>query len=153
MNDDLMDNDVFGMLRFLGGTEIDTKLMIAFFIVFIIIAYKALGVLKNTVIVSVISACFPFILDRVLGFDIDITFELILSYVILGVVLYLLYEVFRVFHKSSQVFVGVIGILMFPFVLVLRFLGWMLGFGDGEKREKKKKKKRKKKKKSSEEEE
>ncbi len=146
-----MDNNIFGMLGFLSDTgNPDAKIMFAVFVVFIIVAYKALGVLKNTVIVSVISACFPFVLDKVLGFDIDITLELILFYVVCGVVLYLLYEVFKMFYKTSKVFVGIVGILMFPFVLVLRFLGWLLGFGDGEKGAKKKKKKRKK---SSEEEE
>lgn len=147
-------NNIFGMLGFLGDTgNPDAKIMLAVFVVFIIVAYKALGVLKNTVIVSVISACFPFVLNKVLGFDIDITLELVLFYVVCGVVLYLLYEVFKMFYKSSKVFVGIVGILMFPFVLVLKFLGWLLGFGGDEKRVKKKKKKIKKKKKSSEEEE
>ncbi len=139
-----MDNNLFCMLGFLGDAgNPDAKLMFAVFVVFIIVAYKALGALKNTVIISVISACFPFVLDRVLGFDIDITLELVLFYVVCGVVLYLLYELFKMFYKTSKVFVGIIGILMFPFVLVLKFLGWLLGFGGGEKGGKEKKKKKK----------
>ncbi|RLG14902.1 MAG: hypothetical protein DRN71_02485 [Candidatus Nanohalarchaeota archaeon] len=150
MNDDLMENNIFGMLGFLSDTgNPDAKIMFAVFVVFIIVAYKALGVLKNTIIVSVISACFPFVLDKVLGFDIDITLDLILFYVVCGVVLYLLYEVIKVFYKTSKVFMDVVGILMFPFVLVLKFLGWLFGF----EHEKKGKKDRKKKKKHSDEEE
>lgn len=126
-----MDYDIFGFLSDMGNP--DAKLMFAVFVVFIIIAYKALGVLKNAVIVSVISACFPFVLDKVLGFDVDITIDLILSYVLLGVVLYLLYEVFKVIYKSSKVIVGIFNILVFPFVLLLKFLGWLFGFGSSKK--------------------
>ena len=143
MNVDFMDNNIFGMLGFLSDTgNPDAKLMFAVFIVFIVVAYKALGVLKNTVIVSLISACFPFVLDKVFGFDIDITLGLIFFYVVCGVVLYLLYEGFKIFYKTSKVFVGIVGILMYPFVLILKILGWLAGLG-GEKRGKKKKKPRK----------
>ena len=127
-----MDYNIFGFLSDMGNPDI--KLMFAIFVVFIIIVYKALGVLKNAVIVSVISACFPFVLDKVLGFDVDITVELILFYVLSGVVLYLLYEVFKVIYKSSKVIVSVFKILMFPFVLVLKFLGWLFGFGGSSKK-------------------
>ncbi len=118
-----MNSDIFGTFSFLSDAgNPDAKIMLGAFVVFIIVAYKALNVLKNTVIVSVIAGCFPFVLNRVFGFELDVTLELILFYVVSGVILYLAYELVKVFCKTSKVFMGIAGILMYPFVLLSKIL-------------------------------
>ncbi len=118
-----MNSDILGTFSFLSDAgNPDVKIMLGAFVVFIIVAYKALNVLKNTVIVSVIAGCFPFVLSRVFGFEVDVTLELILFYVISGVILYLAYELVKVFCKTSKLFLGIAGMLMYPFVLLSKML-------------------------------
>lgn len=118
-----MNSDILGTFSFLSDAgNPDAKIMFVAFVVFIIVAYKALNVLKNTVIVSVIAACFPFVLSRVFGFEVDVTLELILFYVVSGVILYLAYELVKLFCKTPKLFMGIAGILMYPFALLSKIL-------------------------------
>lgn len=136
-----MDNNIVGMLSFLSDSgNPDIKILFLAFVVFIIIAYKALNVLKNTIIISAISASFPFILNRFFGFDIVVTMDLILFYIVSGIFLYILYVIFNLFYKTSKLLLNIMTLLAFPFVLILNFLSWVFGFKDKKKKKNIKKK-------------
>ncbi|MFH1127541.1 MAG: hypothetical protein ABIG84_02760 [archaeon] len=125
-----METNISGMFNDLTDAGYpDVKIMFLIFLVFIIVAYKVFNVLKNAIIIAVISASFPFILNRFFGYAMDITVDLILFYASAGVVLYVLYEVFKLFYNSSKLFLGAVSILLYPFVLLSKFLYWLLGFG------------------------
>lgn len=130
MNVDIMETNISGMLNGLTDAGYpDVKIMFLIFVVFIIVAYKLFNVLKNSIIIAVISALFPFILNWFFGYALDITVDLILFYASAGVALYVLYEVFKLLYTSSKLFFGVVSILLYPFVLLSKFLYWLLGFG------------------------
>ncbi len=105
----------------------DTSLMTLALIIFIIVAYTALKVLKNTILVAIIAASFPVVLKIALGFDIQITSEILLFYAVSGVSMYLLYEMLALLYNTSKIFFAIIGILIFPFTLLIKILKWAVG--------------------------
>ena len=108
----------------------DTGMMIVALAVFIGIAYFALRVLKNAIISAVIGALFPLVLKNLLGFQIDATPETMLFYSVIGVFLYLAYEVIMILYGTSKIFIAIVNIFVFPFVAIFRILSWISGLGD-----------------------
>lgn len=135
----------------------DTSLMSLALIIFIIVAYTALKVLKNTILVAIIAASFPVVLKIAFGFDIQITPEILLFYAVSGVSMYLLYEALLLLYHTSKIFFAFIGILAFPIKAIMKIIAWASGTrknpakkkeekkDDSEEKEKEEKKNKKKK--------
>lgn len=112
----------------LQGVDIpDTSLMSLALIIFIIVAYTALKVLKNTIIVAIIAASFPVVLNIAFGFQIQITTEILLFYAVSGVSLYLLYEALSLLYRTSKIFFALISIVIFPITILMKIIAWAVG--------------------------
>lgn len=115
-------------LTSLQGINIpDASLMSLALIIFIIVAYTALKVLKNTIIVAIIAASFPVVLKVAFGFQIQITPEILMFYAVSGVSMYLLYEVLALLYRTSKIFFALIGIVIFPITALIKIIAWAVG--------------------------
>jgi hypothetical protein len=72
--------------------QLDTVLLIAFFLIFIILAYKIFQTMIKSLIVGIIAATFPIVANLFLGMDVPITFSSIIWFGVFGVVAFLAYS-------------------------------------------------------------
>lgn len=115
-------------LASLQGVNVpDTSMMSLALIIFIIVAYTALKVLKNTIIVAIIAASFPLVLNTFFGFYIQITPEILLFYAVSGVSMYLLYEMIALLYRTSKIFFTLISIVIFPITALIKIIAWAVG--------------------------
>ncbi len=94
------------MLNILGLGGIEFPLLLVF-LIFLVVAYKVLHIIKNVIFVSIISAFFPFVLERFFNYGV-VSLSSMLSFMILGVGLYLLYEVFSTAYNTSKLGINLI---------------------------------------------
>jgi len=135
--------DTYGKFVSLIETSVpDTTMMSLALIIFIIIAYTALKVLKNTIIVALIAASFPVVSNLVFGTAIQITLELLLFYAVSGMSMYLLYEVLALLYRTSKIFFTFIGILTYPITVLVKIIAWITGTLMGSKKKETKEEKK-----------
>ena len=96
------------------------------FIVFLVVAYYVFHVIKNSLIIAVISMAFPFLSNAFLGTSLPISISSIFQFAAAGMGVYLLYELLKWAVRASKVAAHIIGILLWPFKLVLGFLKRLL---------------------------
>lgn len=73
-----------------GVAQINTVLLAAVFLFFIVIAYKVFQALIKAFIVGIIAAAFP-IVANLLGMDVPLTFTSVIWFAIFGVAAFMLY--------------------------------------------------------------
>jgi hypothetical protein len=73
-----------------GFTQMNTVLMLAVFLVFIVLAYKIFQALIKAFIVGVISAAFPLVAN-LMGLNVPLTLTNVIWFAIMGVTAYLMY--------------------------------------------------------------
>jgi len=71
-------------------TQLNTVILLAVFLVFIVLAYKIFQALIKAFIVGVISATFP-VVASLAGMDVPLTISSVIWFAIFGVAAYLLY--------------------------------------------------------------
>jgi len=78
-------------------------LLIIVFILFLVVAKKLFNILIGSITIAVISASFPFILNK-LGFGMSTDFNTVLYFMIVGVILYILYHIISGIFKIRKIF-------------------------------------------------
>ena len=73
-------------------SQVNTIILIAVFLIFIILAYKLFQTAIKAVIVGIIAAAFPFVANF-LGFNVPLTLNSVLWFAVTGVVLYFAYAI------------------------------------------------------------
>lgn len=101
---------------------IDPIYIVVLFVVFVLVAYKALQILRRAVYVAIASAVFPFFLRWGLGIPIQITAASVIYFVLFGVMLYLIYEASRIVYGILKLAWGVLKIVSAPFVWLAKAL-------------------------------
>ena len=96
------------------------------FLLFLVAAYYVFHVIKNTLIIAVLSMAFPFVSNAFLGTSLPTSLSSIFQFATAGVGVYLLYEVLKWVVRASKLAAHIIGILLWPFKAVLGFLKRLL---------------------------
>ncbi len=78
-------------------------LLLVVFILFLVVAKKIFNILIGSLTIAAISASFPFILNR-LGFSISTSFDTVLYFMIIGVILYIIYHILSGILKLGKIF-------------------------------------------------
>ncbi len=98
------------MLEFLSGLDSTMMIFVVIaFIVFIFLIRKIFSIMINLVIVAVVSAIFPFVMNRFLDFSLPTDLTSLMSFVLLGVIIYLIYLLATVVYKTLGIFEKIIG--------------------------------------------
>jgi hypothetical protein len=88
-------------------TQLNTVLLLAVFLVFIVLAYKVFQALIKAFIVGVIAATFP-VVANLMGMNVPLTISNVVWFAIFGVAAYLLYATISSGAK-------IVGLVMRPF--------------------------------------
>lgn len=73
-------------------SQVNSIILIAVFLIFIILAYKLFQTAIKAVIVGIIAAAFPFVASF-LGFNVPLTLNSVLWFALTGVILYFAYAI------------------------------------------------------------
>lgn len=99
--------DFFGSSTLLLGVAL---------IVFLVVGYKVLSVLKNALIIAVLAAIFPVAANKYFGAHLAISLDAELVYILAGVGLYILYEGLKIAVGAGGIVWAFFGLLAKPFV-------------------------------------
>ena len=117
----------------------DGLILAAILAAFIIIGYKMLSVLKNALIIAVLAAVFPYVLNYFFGAHFSTAYAAEMQYMIIALGLYLVYEFLALFFGIGGAVLGIFGIFAKPFVWAFGLLKALLGGKKDEKQKEKKK--------------
>lgn len=95
--------------------------IILLFALFLIISYKILHILKRAIIVAILSAAFPFIVEKFFNVNL-LAFYNILYFVSLGVALYLIYEVLTSSLGITKVILKIVSLILSPITWLIKTL-------------------------------
>lgn len=81
-----------------------TVIAFMLFVIFIVLAFKAMKVLTKTVMAAAVAGLFPFFINNVLGLEgvVELSIASTLSFALLGAVLYLIYFAASTTFKISK---------------------------------------------------
>lgn len=96
------------------------------FLLFLVAAYYIFHVIKNTIIIAVLSMAFPFVSNAFLGTSLPTGIGSIFQFASAGVGVYLLYEILKWVVRASKLGAHIIGLILWPFKVVLGFLKRLL---------------------------
>ena len=82
-------------------------LLVIIFILFVLSMKKVFSMVLNAVWISVAAILFPILMNKFLGFDIPIDRDSLISFVLLGLVIYFIYLVGKSIYKMLRVTEGV----------------------------------------------
>ena len=108
------------------------------FVMFLVVLYVVFRIIAKTVVFMVLGAVFPFFLKYVLHADISITFGMVMTYALLGAMLYLTYTLLRGVVNLAKLGVMAVKLLTYPPKLVLRLLRWLTSISTGGRRRRRK---------------
>lgn len=101
-------------------SQLDLIYLFILFVVFIVIAYKLMVIAARAFVVAVVASLFPLFLNRVLGLAVEVSLSSMLFWALIGVGLYLAYELISFLYKTSKVILLIVKIVTWPFVALLK---------------------------------
>ncbi len=104
----------------------DSLILVVILAAFIIIGYKALSIIKNALIITVLAAVFPYILNY-FGFQFSTAYAAEIRYVLIALGLYLAYEILSLALGIGGLFWSILKFMAKPFVWIGAFVKKMLG--------------------------
>ena len=96
------------------------------FLLFIAVAYYVFHVIKNTIIIAIISLAFPFVSNAFLGTSLPTSISAVFQFATAGVGAYLIYEFLKWVVRASKLAAYIIELIFWPFKVVLGFLKRLL---------------------------
>lgn len=88
------------LFEFLGGLDAtNLMLLLVIFVLFVLSMKKAFSIVINTVWAAGISLLFPIVMNRLLGFDIPMDPDTLLSFMLVGVGVYFIYVLASSIYK------------------------------------------------------
>ena len=103
---------------------------------FLYLSYKFLKVLYTTMIFAVLGALFPIFADKFLGASIPLNLHTIISFAIMGVVIYLIYILLKMTKFFLKIVKFIIKIILLPFKIMWKILKAIFGGGKKENKNK-----------------
>jgi uncharacterized RDD family membrane protein YckC len=95
--------------------------LVLLFALFLIISYKVLHILKRAIVIAILSAAFPFIVDKFFNMELLASYSL-LYFMSLGVALYLIYEVLTSSLGITKFILKVISLILSPITWLIKAL-------------------------------
>lgn len=93
---------------------------------FIIIGYKALSIIKNALIIAILAAVFPYVLNY-FGFGFSTAYAAQIKYVLIALGLYLAYEILSLVLGIGGLFWSILKLIAKPFVWIGSFVKKLFG--------------------------
>ena len=98
------------MLEFLSGLDSTMLIFVVVaLIIFIFLIRKIFSIVFNLFIVAIISAAFPFVMNYFLNYNLPTDMNSLISFLTLGVTIYVLYVVATLVYKTLGIFEKVLG--------------------------------------------
>ena len=86
---------------------------------FLFVAWTFLKILKNTIVIGLLAAVFPFVSNWLLGTDFSTNMAALLNFATIGIALYIIYVVLGFLCRSSAIAFKLVAFLLLPFKVVL----------------------------------
>lgn len=99
---------------------VDPIYIAVIFILFLLLFYKVLQILRRIIYVAIAAAIFPFLIRYGIGIPIDIGISVLFNFVLFGVTLYLIYEGVLIVYKLVKLGWKAFKIIGAPFAWLFR---------------------------------
>ncbi len=96
-------------------------------VLFLYISYKFLKILYTTIIFAVLGGLFPIFADKFLNASIPLNLHTIISFAIMGIIIYLIYILLKTTKFVLKILKYIIKIILFPFKIIWKIFKAIFG--------------------------